>query len=39
MPFKKLWGTSGTTRPLTKEEIELILAEIEKAFGRAEDGK
>lgn len=39
MPFKKLWGASGTIKPLTKEEIEVILAEIEKAFGRAEDGK
>lgn len=39
MPCKKLWGVSGTIRPLSNEELDWLLAEFEKVFGGAEDGK
>lgn len=39
MASKKLWGASSILVPLSDETIELLLAEFEEVFGRAEDGK
>ena len=39
MPIKKVCGASGTIKLLAKEEIEWLLAEVEKVFGSIEDGK
>lgn len=37
MPIEKVCGASGTIEMLTKEEIEWLLAEVEKVFVRTED--
>jgi len=39
MPCSKLWGATRFLDTLSKEELDLLIAELEKLYGRAEDGK
>ena len=39
MPCSKLWGATRFLNMLSKEELDSLIAEFEKVFGRAEDVK
>ena len=39
MPCSKLWGESRFLDTLSKEGFDSLMAELEKVYGRAEDGK
>ena len=39
MPCSKLWGATRFLDTLSKEELDSLIAEFEKVFGRTEDGK
>ena len=39
MPCSKLCDTSRFLDTLSKEEFDSLIAELEKVYGRAEDGK
>ena len=39
MPCEKPFTRRSIIETLSKEELDLLLAELEEVFGRAEDGK